>query len=709
MEEEDISKHLEIDDPDSDNDEQFITEVHHKRVYNNLASKMIRRKLNRESFMRSNMGKMIEKALDSNIQFIRRKSSQTRSSFTLARKTQPQNLKPSLCISQSPKKSFHDSAIEIDPLISGIRPPLQASLLKSSVVSRNSKVLKISNLRLKNHSNSLSQNVRISSSVNTSLAPQSVNDRFKFLNILKRSESSKQVPPRLLSKLLSASRKEMVQTHQENLCDAKQLESTFSRCIRSPALAEYNSVKYTQPRNLIKPSKLLSHQKIDVQNVIAGKAGFSKNHTEKEIGITNAYYYRFKKSFEINPFSTTIISYIKKVFNETFSRISRPDLGLQTKAFFYETHKRIEKNSSFKIMKGKQIISGMPVAITIVKNEPMTKNLIDEQEFQLEVHRKCQDNPYLVKIYESFRDSQQYYLVSEFGTWISIENMDSKKRANLQGFMPKFFYEILHCIKQIHRAQIVHGNINPKSIYIEENGQPRLQSFSMRNNRVVEACMTNTIKRMQRPRHGQLILQQHIDFENEFSFNLGASNDLKRKAKFTYQVDAHQFSESVKYYQFTAPELHEKEKKGCSKKIDVWSIGVLFFFICYRKLPFKGENISAIRQEIASNSIDFPMNSSSGFINLHELIKIMLKKDPTQRASITEVMNHRWFEEVKAKFAPAVSRSSHTDRAKKIKNDLTLFMQEIGIPGSYLNDQISANNSNHVRACFEALVQQSYH
>ena len=80
MADEDLSKQLEMEDPDldSENEDQLMEKIHQKRIYNNLVSKMIRRKLNRQSFMKSNMGREVEKALDCDIQFSRRKLSQSR-------------------------------------------------------------------------------------------------------------------------------------------------------------------------------------------------------------------------------------------------------------------------------------------------------------------------------------------------------------------------------------------------------------------------------------------------------------------------------------------------------------------------------------------------------------------------------------------------------------------------------------------------------
>uniref|UniRef100_UPI00358EF5CE uncharacterized protein n=1 Tax=Myxine glutinosa TaxID=7769 RepID=UPI00358EF5CE len=92
---------------------------------------------------------------------------------------------------------------------------------------------------------------------------------------------------------------------------------------------------------------------------------------------------------------------------------------------------------------------------------------------------------------------------------------------------------------------------------------------------------------------------------------------------------------------YMAPEITEHGYKG--PPVDVWALGVLFTKL-FVGLQFDGRNII----ETSHDKTDFNVGNSLptfGRETLVSLLTAMLRKDPKERLTMTEVVNHTWFKE----------------------------------------------------------------
>uniref|UniRef100_UPI00358DF477 ribosomal protein S6 kinase alpha-3-like n=1 Tax=Myxine glutinosa TaxID=7769 RepID=UPI00358DF477 len=92
---------------------------------------------------------------------------------------------------------------------------------------------------------------------------------------------------------------------------------------------------------------------------------------------------------------------------------------------------------------------------------------------------------------------------------------------------------------------------------------------------------------------------------------------------------------------YMAPEITEHGYKG--PPVDVWALGVLFTKL-FVGLQFDGRNII----ETSHDKTDVNVGNSLptfGRETLVSLLTAMLQKDPKERLTMTEVVNHTWFKE----------------------------------------------------------------
>ena len=100
-------------------------------------------------------------------------------------------------------------------------------------------------------------------------------------------------------------------------------------------------------------------------------------------------------------------------------------------------------------------------------------------------------------------------------------------------------------------------------------------------------------------------------------------------------------SQEVGTPSYTAPEvLNNKYSYQC----DIWSVGVILYFLVCGYLPFSGENETATYKKIKNGKVIFP-EGVHGQVSTEciELIILMLKVDVYKRITIDEALMHPWF------------------------------------------------------------------
>mmetsp|Transcript_9347 Transcript_9347/g.21078 ORF Transcript_9347/g.21078 Transcript_9347/m.21078 type:complete len:877 (+) Transcript_9347:289-2919(+) len=94
---------------------------------------------------------------------------------------------------------------------------------------------------------------------------------------------------------------------------------------------------------------------------------------------------------------------------------------------------------------------------------------------------------------------------------------------------------------------------------------------------------------------------------------------------------------------YIAPEVIEgnKEKRGHSFEVDIWSMGVICFTMLVGKPPYESRDVKSTYRRILANEYSFPQGKVSDDARL--LISSMLQTDPKMRPSLDEVRQHPFF------------------------------------------------------------------
>lgn len=105
---------------------------------------------------------------------------------------------------------------------------------------------------------------------------------------------------------------------------------------------------------------------------------------------------------------------------------------------------------------------------------------------------------------------------------------------------------------------------------------------------------------------------------------------------------AQRFTEIVGTPFYMAPEVLER---SYGQEADIWSVGVVAFLMLAGCLPFNGHTDRQIIKAVLDSVPDFDSPAWEGISSTaKDCVKLMLQKNPQQRAGIEQLLAHPWLQ-----------------------------------------------------------------
>ena len=281
-------------------------------------------------------------------------------------------------------------------------------------------------------------------------------------------------------------------------------------------------------------------------------------------------------------------------------------------------------------------------------------------------------HPNILRLYSFFEDENNYLIVFEYVK----KNLYSKikKEGKLKEETAfNIFIQIISSLYFLHTNNYIHRNIIPENILINDNNEIKLTNFSYCTE-IKDKKLTTIIKN--------------------------------------------------KKVEYTSPEMIREQPYNQS--IDIWSIGVLLYFILHGYSPFGSIEENVNYDEIIRNiiidkfKIDPKLNLSNECI---DLINKLLEFDCNKRINIKQILIHPWIKKFSKKSEN--NNFSNVDLMEKINvtNSASLFNKndlinkfgndnKILFDGKYddniLNEYLNTDSNDSKDNIFEKAIKKSH-
>ena len=234
------------------------------------------------------------------------------------------------------------------------------------------------------------------------------------------------------------------------------------------------------------------------------------------------------------------------------------------------------------------------VAIKIIDKKRLKVDDLELVEREIAIMKSI-NHPNTISFVDHFENSEYFFIVMEYVNESLNDYIKTRNKLTEHSYA-KIIYQVASGLKYLHEFGIIHRDIKPDNILMDSSD--------------VE------------------VKAKIADF--------GLSKILSPREN---------TSEGFGTIVFIAPEI--LLRKPYNNSVDIWSLGVMTYFIVTKTYPFYDENLEAkvIASKIIHKSVKFRESEwKSKSKEVIEFIKLCLEKDFINRINIDQVLSHKWLD-----------------------------------------------------------------
>ena len=241
--------------------------------------------------------------------------------------------------------------------------------------------------------------------------------------------------------------------------------------------------------------------------------------------------------------------------------------------------------------------TGKQFALKILCKKNMDLNDLDLVRTEIEILKICQ-HPNIIKLYETFENSEYFYIIMEYCSGSDLFSYIEKSKFKLtEKKACEIIFKLCRALYYIHSYGIIHRDLKPENILMTDNS-------SKADIRILDFGLSKI---------------------------LGPDETC---------------NEPYGTLSYCAPEVIKGE--NYNKQADLFSVGVITYLLLCGQLPFNHKDSE--KEIVRLTLYEEPSFKSKVWKNISseaiDFIKGMLKKNPKDRFSIKEAIEHNWFKKI---------------------------------------------------------------
>ncbi|TMS36092.1 hypothetical protein L596_003347 [Steinernema carpocapsae] len=317
----------------------------------------------------------------------------------------------------------------------------------------------------------------------------------------------------------------------------------------------------------------------------------------------------------------------------------------------YEVESTIGKGNYAVVKLARHSITRTEVAIKIVDKTRLDNENLAKIFREIEILKRL-DHPNIVKLYQVMETQKMIYLVMEYAKNGEMYEFIAKQKRLNECEAREKFWQIISAIDYCHKHNIVHRDLKAENLLLDANNNMKIADFGF-SNYYTKGSLLGT------------------------------------------------FCGSPPY---AAPEVFEGQQYA-GPEIDVWSLGVVLYILICGVLPFEGSTLPILRERVLSGRFRVPFFMS---IDCENLIRRMLKVDPSKRITIDQIKSHKWMQTgavVELYNNPAMQKdSSIVDEAQR--NQVVQIMFSLGIEQERTFSSLKTDAYDNIHAIYLMLLER---
>ena len=257
--------------------------------------------------------------------------------------------------------------------------------------------------------------------------------------------------------------------------------------------------------------------------------------------------------------------------------------------------------------------SGSEVAVKTlpkIRGKLSREKTLEKISRETDMLSRLQSCPGVVKLVECYEDDNSVHLVTELCPGGDLQRYVESNGPLDEASLATVAMEVLLIVSHCHQQGILHGDVKPANFCLKE---------------IRKCCSSNAIPHL-----------KAIDF--------GCS-------QFLGSDPSRRLSKRTGTPVFMSPEIFQRDY---SRKADVWSVGVMLYWLFCQRFPFfpnsdvvKAARLEEVADAVTNTTIRYdqgpwPAMSREGL----DFVSRCLTRDEDKRMTVEEALNHPWVAKV---------------------------------------------------------------
>ena len=219
------------------------------------------------------------------------------------------------------------------------------------------------------------------------------------------------------------------------------------------------------------------------------------------------------------------------------------------------------------------------------------------------------DHPNIIKKIDDWNEDDTSYLVMEYAELGNLKEYIYSRNKIEEDEVRDLFKQIINGVEYAHRHKICHRDLKLENIvFCKDQDSPR----------------------------GKRVVIIDWGFATSFSY-----------------ATLHESFCGTPHY--IAPEILTGQRY-VGPEVDIWSLGVILYFLLTKHFPFKGDTLNEIRYKIYSGH---PVMNPTWSVGLKNLLSRLLSRNSCDRILVQDIIDHPWM-------TPNVLEDNHIQKIESL-------------------------------------------